>query len=289
MNPLDIEEYQIFLDTIKQTMPLHTENSAVIPNTPFGYLPKNLMDYSAKKMESFIDNNLAVIDEIKHRDEKNMTPVYFLNYYVRFFKKYELLKGDNLYQTRLRDGYRLGLNPNFTEIRSVGFFPFAAMASFSNPVLNRNSHVNGADIELGTGGTAGDFSDTGKLYAFGTGTGVAGQYYDRVAADISTAAGSYVIGIYDESGGNPTNRLADSGPQTASVAFAWVNVTEFALTTNNVWFIWANDNSSNRLQYMTTGGTAHTASYTKFNTLPNPIGTLTSAGTIRGHLKVGHS
>lgn len=289
MNPLDQAEFGFFLKNIINEMPQHSPDFVRIPNFTYGHLPKDFMECSSKFDNKFLNNHLATVEEIQYRNQKHPIPKWFRDYQVMYFSDREVLAHDNFFNARLRDGFRKHINPNLTEVRVIGFFPYTAMSTFSNPILNRSAGgTPGSDLESGTGATL-NGSGAGLEISKTDTTGTVGHLYDRVAASMNTASGNHRLGIYSDSSG-PDVLEAETGSLAVTADYAWQTVTEFDLTTATNWLAWDADNTSCEFKYKTgySSGDIRYKTYT-YGALPNPAGAGYTSDTYKHLMKMGHS
>lgn len=267
-------------------MPIHTDVSVKIPRSYSQGLPKNLMDYSTEKMEDFINPTLSIIEEIGHRDKSSTIPKWFLNYYMRYYRGRNLLKGDSYFQSRMRDGYRKHLNPNFAEIREVGL---GRMGSLTGSFVNFGKLL-GTLVEVDGSGTSTNSGSANALYAGICTTATNQAYYDYMNFSITSAAGNVRVGVYDNNSTLPNNLLSQSS-STVAVANYTTNysITEFQATATTLWFAESSNNASNTWNIKTSG---YTGKYLDPRggdiSLNNPFGTPTGSAN-SPFLRLGHT
>ena len=124
-NPLDLQELQPFIRNMEKEMPIHTDNTAKIKRSYSQGMPKNFMDYSAFVDNHFLNDNLAIIEEMNHRDAKHPIPRWFREYQIKHFAKFGILNKDRFFTSRMRDGYRKHFSADLTEIREIGSLPYS--------------------------------------------------------------------------------------------------------------------------------------------------------------------
>lgn len=175
-------------------------------------------------------------------------------------------------------------NPQIPMIRG-GLYEQPFMMSW--PSINRTSHVNGADLTAGS--TAAHMSGFNTLIlAHQTGSGVIGEYYDRLAMNIFSAVGNERLGHYADSGSTkPSALLAETGSIASVTGFNWQSVTEYALTTVINWVAIQTDSGSNDIYHAATGNREF-KSFT-YGAYENPITGTTNSGTNVVNCKAGHS
>lgn len=120
--------------------------------------------------------------------------------------------------------------------------------------------------------------------------GVAGEYYDEIALYITSAAGNWRPGVYDDSGGNPNALLRDFGAFAASADYNYKTGTEFALTTNQAWATFNNDNGGLTGYVGLTGADTTYRRYRNlsYGALSDPFGSPTGLANY-WRMKIGHS
>ena len=248
MNPLDSEEFPVIMRDLQKEMPQIDENRVGVKRSFSQGMPKNLMDYCAVVDNKYLNNNLAIIEEIQYRDSKHPIPKWFRLYQKHNFEKYGILNHDNFFNARLNDGWRKHLSPNLTEIREVGFFQYANMTTFSNPQLNRTTQVNGTEIETdgatdNAGNNSADFLEAGTSSSFTN-----GAYYDQMKFYIGAAAGNLRLALYSDSVTSPNTLLSESASLTPSADYTTnYSITEVQINATTAWL--AHNQSSSGLTW----------------------------------------
>lgn len=117
-------------------------------------------------------------------------------------------------------------------------------------------------------------------------TGIIGQYYDRIAANyFADGSGNDRLACYDESGGNPNAILAETGSSATLASFGWKSVTEFALTTVNLWICLQVDNADADCYFKASvNRVAKSQAYGAFST-----GGFTPGSGSGRNMKIGHT
>lgn len=266
-------------------MPHHTSSHAIIPH-PYGNFPRDAMEYSARIDNKFLNDNLAIVEEIAYRDKSNPIPKWFRDYQIRYFASHGILAHDCFFTSRLRDGWRKGFSPDFREIREIG------RAGSTRGYFVNFGKVNGADIVMGDTSSHANVGITNIFYCSPTSgsTGVVGEYYNQIALNCFNSTGNMKLACYDEGSTNPNNKI---GGETSSVAldsaFTWRAVSEFALTTTKIWLAFQCDNASNSLYYTYPGpGLRRSESHTYANAFPSPA-TPSAMDSLVINMKIGHS
>ena len=283
VNPTDPQEFAVFLRKLDDEMPIHTHNFAKIKATQ-GFLPKEVMPFSAKVDNKFLNNYLATIDEINHRKPNNAFVNWFRKYQLFHYSKHGILNHDGFFNSRLG-------NIGFIKTKGATFFqlPFTGTVLGFGSIVD--SKVFGATLETAnTGSSASDYANDHLLINKLVPTGNIGEYYDRVAATVVTQAGNINMGFYDDVAGTPTNRLAQTGSISCPAAgYVWQSLTETAITTAQVWAAMNHDSATARFTRW-----AQTLGDLKFNqpqtsvALANPTPSLTNNASIF-QMKIGHS
>jgi hypothetical protein len=266
-------------------MPIHTPSFAKIPAT-MCFLPKNVMDYSAKVDNKFLNNSLSLVEEIQARQPDNKFVSWFRKYQSHYYRAHGILEHDGFF-SRFHEWQKYN-----------GGDPMIRGASFGNTrgYFNSYGKVNGATLETDqvTGSAADDTAMNHVLCNRLETLGTVGQYYDQIATRIgSTNSSNINMGVYDDTGSSvPNALLASTGgiAMPATTSYTFQSVTEFALTTTRVWA--ALNHSSNsgsvRRQNSAGSGKMYFKQPVTYPTLDNPISSPTSNDS-PFHQKIGHS
>lgn len=255
-------------------MPLHHDRGAKIKNSYSQGFPKDLMEFSSKVDNKFLNDNLHTIEEMEYR-QKGITDD-FKNYQNKYYDDRVILNHDLYFKHENKVYARVsGAQP--LNIMNTGF------------IGSLNNQVNGAD--LFTDQTGSDQSGFGGYVYIGwLDAGTIGEFYDQSAVSyISGVAGNYRHGVYDQQSSVPTNLMADSGSLTVQTGYTFEPFTEFALTVSQNYQAFQVDNNTvqyNRRLY----GTAHNAYDTQaYGTFPDPSGYDVTNYTVNIVGKIGHS
>jgi len=248
MNPLNDLEFSKLLQTIKEDMPLITDKTFNVKRTFSQGMPKNLSEYTTKINNEFLNNNLAIIEEIKHRDSKHWIPKWFKEYQNKIYGDSEILNKDNFFKAHLHD--------SFFEIRYDSYgLPkntrYNLVLGNMNSPVSYSGKVNGAELNTPANNTHGGGFNT-LITAQKTTNGVVGQWYDRIAVNCFNSTGNVRVGCYNDSGALPNTLYAESGSNAADSAYTWRTVTEFQLTSVATWASFMCDNASTDI-YFTSG------------------------------------
>jgi hypothetical protein len=116
-------------------------------------------------------------------------------------------------------------------------------------------------------------------------SGVIGEYYDRIAADVTVISGNNRLAVYDDLSTEPNDILAETASIAVIGSFGWNNVTEFPLTTVRVWAGHQFDNATAALNFAAaTTRASKSQAYGVFTT-----GGFTVGASNARHYKIGHS
>ena len=289
MNPLDKEEFTEILKIIKNDMPHHTDETVKIKSTFSQGFPKNLMDYSVKIDNKFLNDYLAIIEEINHKDPNHCIPKAFQEYQNNIYGDKEILNHDNFFKAKLHDSffkyqdeYGMPKNTHYmrgTNIQNVGF-----LGSLTSKVFGATlERIN--DLE--------NNSNANTIICTSLPSGTAGQYYNQLTIKSGTTnggSGNIRLGLYDDISLVPTNLAIETGSITAPANNDYTpqSVTEFQLPTNNTWFA---HNESATWTYRNAGinGTRRYKIFT-FGAFQNPVTSLTAADAVYpSYCKISHS
>ena len=271
MNPLDKEELSEILKIIKNDMPLHTDKTAKIKRTQYQRFPKSLMEESIKVNNKFLNNNLAIIEEINYKDSKHWIPKAFQEYQNNIYKDKEILNHDNFFKAKLHDSffkyqdeYGMPKNTHYMKgnsIQNVGF-----LGSLTSKAL-------GATLETGDTSVYSTFAS--HWYATGVTGAVANTFYDQVALNIFNKSTStlYRMAVYSNSSSLPDtlyNQTASTTYPTSGYTFIPL-IAEIEITQTVLWIAQQTNGGGNA--YMKTDtGTYREAYYASqaYNTFTSP-------------------
>lgn len=240
MNPLDPLELHAFVRHLNEEMPVHTETTAKIKRSYSQGMPKNLMEYSSLVDNKFLNDNLAIIEEMHHRDQIHYIPKWFRDYQIKHFAKFGILNKDSFFATRMRDGFRKHFASDLTEIRAIGHH---ASMSFHNPGFTSvigNTKVFGSTIEAGGSVSTSDATSVIRCTKGNT-LGNIDDFYDRLAIDCVVGGNNTKLGLYDDLSSAPNARLGQVGSHSQISGFNWQSMTEVALTTVQIWIAHCHD------------------------------------------------
>jgi len=252
MNPLDKEELKAFLQIIKKDMPLHTDKTVKIKRSFSQDMPKNLMDYSEKIDNEFLNNNLHMIEEMEYR-KKGITND-FKNYQNKYYNESGILNHDLYFKHE---------NKIYSKVSGSGVL--------INPYAFGIPQVNGA--VLTTDQTVTDQSGFASYIYIGKLTnGVIGEYYDQsaVSRNGGTTTGNFRHGVYRESGGVPTALITDSGSIAVVSGYTYVSFTEVALVSVINYHAFQVDSNSPVFDRRLYGSAVNGYDTQGYGTFPNP-------------------
>ena len=276
MNPKDFDENKIIIDTMYKNMPLHTDENFKIKHSFDQNIPKNLMEYSEKINKEYLDDNLAIIEELHHRDNNNKLVSWFRNYQNKIYDKKNTSIHDNFLKIK-----NFIKNYDKTSVLTCGFI--------INPYIFSVSCTHGA--ELTTGDTSSHTTGWSEQIAGAKVSATANRCYDRIACNIFSAAGNQRLGVYDNGGGGgdtATNLLIETTSHTAVTGFNWKNVTEFTIPDTIEWIVQNSDSASIDIYYGSTGTREGLNPYV-YTTFLNPLVGETYASNYIINYKIGHS
>jgi len=271
---LNISDMPYIIRDIKNEMPLHSDNSVVIPYT-YKQLPKNIMDESHKVDNKFLNNHLGKIEEAV--DKKLINKNSFVNQQINYHGKSGILNHDNFFHADLATGTPIS-NDNFHH---------------SNFVINSYTEagcVAGDDLEtFASGGIyANRASNSLCIYATSGTDGTTDECYDQIAFDSNNTTGNIRLGAYNDDSG-PDDLYASTGSIANTADYAFKSLTEFTLTTDKTWLAYLKSAASQGKQKSDASFERFFKTFT-YDTLPNPAGTgYTTTGTEICRLKIGHS
>jgi hypothetical protein len=258
---------------MKNEMPYHTDNNAIIPYT-YKSLPKKLMEESHKVDNKFLNNHLSEIEEAI--DKKLLNKTSFVNQQVKYHKDSGILNHDNFFHADLATGTPIS-NDNFHH---------------SNFVINSYTDVGcvpGDDLETFTGGGYGNRGGNQLNISSTSGTeGTVGECYDQIAIDSNNSTGNIRLGAYDDDSA-PNDLYTSTGSISMTADYAFKSLTEFTLTTETTWLAYLKDQASQMKQLADAGFSVYDKTLA-YGSLPDPAGTgYTTTGTETVSEKIGHS
>lgn len=277
MNPLDKEELKAFFKTVKNDMPKHTDNTMRVKGVYSQGLPKNLQEYSTKINNKFLNDNLHIIEEMEYR-RKGITDD-FKNYQNKYYDESGILNHDLYFKHD---------DKIYAKISGGSYFN-QNMLSFSHASVNRA--VNGAELSSGADEINNGTGSSGEIQANkAISLGIIGKLYDRIALSVTNSSGNIHEGVYDDSTG-PNVLLADTGSIAcpASSSYAFQSVTEFSLTTTQIWLALEADNTTITFRAannsIANSRKVHNQSY---GALSNPFGSIAFTDGYSGVMKTSH-
>lgn len=278
MNPLDKEELKAFFKIIKKDMPIHTENTAKIKRLYSQGMPKNLMEYSNKVDNKFLNNNLHIIEEMESR-KKGITDD-FKNYQNKYYDESGILNHDLYFEHD---------NKIYSKISGGSFFN-QSFLSTSFASLNRSSKVLGAEVETdGTTSTpnnsTANFIDIGKCSNF-----VVNTWYDQTKFHINVAAGNVRTCLYLDSSNTPDVLGGESASLTAVANYTTIYpIGECQILTTTGWIGHNCNSDALRWRYWAGGGTYRHYATSTYGAFPNPLTGDSPAADSSNVMKASHS
>jgi len=271
---LKISDIPFIIRDMKNEMPYHTDNNAIIPYT-YKSLPKKLMEESHKVDNKFLNNHLSEIEEAI--DKKLLNKTSFVNQQTKYHKESGILNHDNFFHADLATGTPIS-NDNFHH---------------SNFVINSYTDVGcvgGDDLETYTsGGTYGNSAGDQIVISSTSGTeGTVGECYDQIAIDSDNTTGNIRLGVYDDDSA-PNNLYTSTGSISMTADYAFKSLTEFTLTTETTWLAYQKDQAS-KLKQLADVAFNNYDKTIAYASLPNPAGSgWGTSGTEAKRMKIGHS
>lgn len=241
MNPLDNQELTLFLRNLKEEMPIHTDNMMKIKMN-YGIPPKNLNDYSVIIDDKFLNSNLAVIEEINHRDSKHWIPKWFQQYQNRIYGDSDILNKDNFFKATLHDTWRECYE------KGIPFPKVSGGGNHGNKFISFG-RILGAELLTSASSSTNDAIGLTQLLAYKMATnGTVGEWYNQVAIKRGTSGsgGNFIGAIYSDSGSTAPDILLDYTASTAYGATSSYTYTDLAngggqLVTAITWVAFQND------------------------------------------------
>jgi len=285
MNPLDNQELLHLHNVMKKDMPQHFDNGVQIKRSFSQGLPKNAMEFSTKVNNKFLNDNLAIIEEMEYRDSSNIIPKLFKSYQNKIYGKTEILNHDNFFHADLATGTPMG-NDNFKH------YPFI-INSYRFPV----PAVDGAELNFGLNGTTADSTGGNVLaiYSDNAVTATPTELYDQIAFNARITS-NFVLGCYDDTGSDEANNLlgATGSVSLSGGSFGYNSVTEFGMTTARFYLAYNYDNGASGGYYKSSPTIAgiNQNKAQSFTSLPNPAGAISGFSTYTNQSqrsKISHS
>ena len=264
---MDRYDVPFLINDINNQMPYHSDNFAKIPNE-FGIIPKNLMNESHKRQNSFLNDNLCYIEE---SISKNLLTKQFVYWFLRQNKKYhysaDILSHDSIF------------NSNISSLESIGNSNIQSVSG------GGSSPVNGPDLEAG-GTTIHQVQSASFIYSILLPSANVTDLYDRLALNAFSGGANYILGAYDDSSNLPNNLLASTASMVLASGFNWKTVTEFQIATVRTYCAFQVSNSSQSI-YQNSAST-NSLDGNVFGSLTDPfVESATSTDT--PNVKMGHT
>lgn len=278
------------LRLVARELPLITDSTVKVLR-PFDQgMPKNLFGYCETIDERFVNNNLALIDEIKYRDPLNSIPKWFREYQKYNFGHTDILNHDLFFKTD-------SLTKKQVE-EWIRQHPGKSMISGGGGGARRGYFVNfgkllGTTVETDgntalSGNNSADFIEVGKCTTF-----TANAYYDQILFNIGAAAGNLRVCLYDDNANSPNNLVgSESGSVTPSADYTTIySIGEGQMPATDGWMAHNQSSAGLTWGYWNNGGTRNYKALA-FGAMPNPLtGTSqqTGAGIPIPRMKAQHS
>lgn len=230
-------------------MPIHGDENFVIPKCQFARPPKNIMDFSSKKMNGFLNRHQAEIEQIAYQFPKNTLAKWMIIHNMKYFNNYDILNHDNFYNAKF--------NQSFSDV----------VNRFKNEILysHKNTQLNMGFI-MGNQGTRGGASAQSEILteaqgsnALGTGMGgdifgmkaqsaaTIGNWISQIACKMTTSAGSQRLGVYTDNSNSPNALVGytDAIALDTSYSYNNLNSAPITITVATMWtYAQTNTNSS---------------------------------------------
>lgn len=257
-------------------MPRHTDKTMRIKHDYSQPLPKSLSEYSDIVNEKFKDNHLA---EIEEADNMNFLTNKFKIWFHNQQKYHSNIKNKDGFFTKLKNYVEMDMK---SSILACGFI--------INPYMFGG--LIGTTLTCGNGSSGTSAFNVGEIYCQkpNTGTYVVGSLYNQIALSCGNSTGNMKQGVYDDSGSNPNNLLAQITSRPLDSAFTLQSITEFTLTTNPIWIAASIDNASSTFYYQDYGSNdARRKAATYATNFLNPVGAGLSSNSAIIYCKIGHT
>ena len=272
MNPLDNDEFEIFIEQMNRDMPLHTETSAKIKLNYSSCMPKSAVDLSQKVDNEFLNDNLHIIEEMEYR-QKGITD-NFRNYQNKQYGKSDILNHDLYFE---HDGKIIA--------KVSGAQPFIMNPSrFSAPCTHGTELSNGNTAAHSTG-------NHNYFFACQVTGGASDLCYDEISVNCFDGTGDWVLGAYTNVTGTPTTKIEQiSAITTFNTSFNYVSIPEFTNTSTLMWLATNQSNISGQFYYNNAGGLSGKYGVLTYNsTMPASAPTVGAGAQDVINMKVTHT
>ena len=272
------DDIPFIMRDIKNEMPYHNDNIAIIPST-FKQLPKKAMEESHKVNNKFLNNHLGEIEEAVHKKLLNKIP--FIHQQKKYHEESGILNHDNFFHCDLATG------------TPISYDNFKHQSYLVNPYMVSPAGCTGGDVlETFTSGTYGNFSAAYLVIMRSNGTqGVVDTCYDQVALDCNSSSGNIRMGAYSDTSDDPDVLYAQTAsiPNTANYAFK--SITEFTLTSVSTWFALQPDVDISVWEGGETSDCDRWHKFYTYGSFPNPAGAgyIEVASAQLRRMKIGHT
>jgi len=275
---LNISDIPFIMRDIKNEMPYHNDNIAIIPRT-FKPLPKKLMDESHKVNNKFLNNHLGEIEQAV--DKKLLNKIPFIQQQKKYHEKSGILNHDNFFHCDLSTG------------TPISYDNFKHQSYLVNPYMVSPAACTGGD-ELETFPTHSVYGNFSSAYLVimrsNTTEGVVDTCYDQIAVNSNGTDGTIRMGAYSDTSDEPDVLYAEN-LNSMTADYAYKSIDEFTLTSASTWFAIHIEEDNAISEGGERAGDDRWYKSTSYAAFPNPAGTGYTEGTeaqLR-QLKIGHT
>lgn len=289
MNPLDDLEFNDLLNKINTKMPIYTDRVAHMELSFSQRFPKNLMDYSTKLDNKFLNNNLGIIEEINHRNPKHWIPKWFQEYQNRIYGGDDILNKDNFFKAKLHDSF-LHYQDEFGMPKNTKYYSGLTIKDVAFLGILKQ-HVNGTEFVTNVGSTGHTPLGADILWASLASSGVTqNAYYDEIAASCFDSIGNVALGCYlaDGAGSIPATLVASNSGNACNSAYTYRSVTEFQITTTTAWLVLNLSSGSTEINFQN-GGSVNYKTSISYPTISSPFPSTPSTSVNEMQQKCSHS
>lgn len=258
---------------IWNNMPRQTPNTLQVKKK-FGSMPKNLIDYSDKVNDKFLNNHLSEIEECSH---KNILSKKILSWFGKNQTYRQNGTHDN-WLSKLKNYVELDMK---SSVLACGFI--------INP-YRFSGVVYGSEVEV-DGTTSNDNNSTANFLdcSICSGTLTDGATYNKMKLDIDDATGNLRVGVWDDSSTTPNNLLSESSSLSGTIGYATdYTITDFELSGTTAWLGHNQSSASFKWSYFSSGG-SRAYDIVSFGAMPDPMVEDTVTGTTMSKMKISGS
>lgn len=207
-----------------------------------------MIEYSRKIDNDFLNSNLAIIEEIKHRDSKHWIPKWFQEYQNRIYGDADILNKDNFFKAKLHDSF-FQYKDEFGMPKGTKYY---RPMSVQNVGFLAPKRKLGAELLTSASSSTNDTIGLTQLLAYKmASSGTVGEWYNQVAIKRGTtgSGGNFIGAIYSDSGSTAPNALLGATASTAYGAtnsYTYTNLSNGggALVTAITWVAFQNDSTT---------------------------------------------